>query len=337
VQIFLSYRRGDAGGYTGRLTDALQQRLGLKSVFQDVTAIGPGQDYTAAIDHALHDSDVVLAVIGGGWLSASTPEGARRLLEADDYVRLELSRALQSNVRVVPVLVGGAALPDAADLPSDLQALAQRQTVVLHDETWHQDVDGLLRSLRGEPAAPGRRSRRVPVIAAAGAVVLAGVGTAAWWLWGPGPGPGPEGSASTPPACQPASGGSWSTIALNTNAVGTEKTDGGSLVFTVTAARWRADGGKWQVLLATSMAANTPGAEYHDDSRYKYLVVGRHAFNVTCFSPQATVAELVDPSIVGNAMVGFDVSCKPVGYIGLVIENHKRISVTPDRLAPGKC
>jgi hypothetical protein len=67
VRIFLSYRRGDAGGYAGRLTDALQQRLGPRSVFQDVTAIGPGQDYTAAIDHALRDSDVVLAVIGGGW------------------------------------------------------------------------------------------------------------------------------------------------------------------------------------------------------------------------------------------------------------------------------
>jgi hypothetical protein len=33
-------------------------------VFQDVTAIAPGQDFTAALDHALDDSDVVLAVIG---------------------------------------------------------------------------------------------------------------------------------------------------------------------------------------------------------------------------------------------------------------------------------
>jgi TIR domain len=336
VRIFLSYRRGDAGGYAGRLTDALQQRLGPKSVFQDVTAIGPGQDYTAAIDHALRDSDVVLAVIGGGWLSASTPEGARRLLEADDYVRLELSRALLSTVRVVPVLVGGAALPDAADLPSDLQALAQRQTVVLHDETWHQDVDGLLRSLRGEPAAPGRRSRRVPVIAAV-AVALAGLGAAAWWLWGPGPGTGPGGSASTIAACGPASGDGWSTIALNANPVGTEKTDGGSLVFRVKAARWRADGGKWQVMLATSMKVNTPGPQYHADYRYSYLVVGQHAFTPVCFSPQGSVAQLVNASTVGDARVGFEVRCKPVGYIRLVIENGKRISVTPDNLQPGPC
>jgi hypothetical protein len=61
---FLSYRRGDVAGHAGRLADALRQRLGARSVFQDVTAIAPGQDFTAALDPALDDSDVVLAVIG---------------------------------------------------------------------------------------------------------------------------------------------------------------------------------------------------------------------------------------------------------------------------------
>ena len=336
MRIFLSYRRGDAGGYAGRLSDALQQRLGPKSVFQDVTAIGPGQDFAAAIDHALRDCDAVLAVIGAGWLGASTPQGSRRLLETGDYVRLELSRALQSNVRVVPVLVGRAVLPDAADLPTELQALAQRQAVVLHDETWHQDVDGLLRSLRGEPAVPRRRSRRGPVIAAV-AVALAGVGAAAWWLWGPGSGPGPGGSGSTIAACGPASGAGWSTIALNANPAAHEQTDGGSLVFTVKAARWRPDGPKWRVMLTTTMAADTPASEYHYASRYKYLVVGQHAFTAVCFSPRDGDAQLVDSSTVGNATIGFDVSCKPVGYVGLVIESGKRISVTPDSLTPGRC
>ena len=176
----------------------------------------------------------------------------------------------------------------------------------------------------------------MPVIAGV-AVALAGLGAAAWWLWGPGPGTGPSGSASTIAACGPASGASWSTIALSTNPVGTEKTDGGSLVFTVKAARWRPDGPKWQVMLATNMAANTPGSEYHADYRYKYLVVGRHVFTPVCFSPQGSVAQLVNPSTVGDAMIGFEVSCKPVGYIGLEIENDKRISVTPGSLPPGKC
>jgi len=183
VQVFLSYRRNDVGGYAGRLTDALLQRLGAKGVFQDVIAIAPGQDFTVELDRALDDSDAVLAVIGPGWLTAATPQGAPRLLEADDYVRLELARALNRNVRVVPVLVGGAALPAATDLPDELRGLVHRQAVVLHDETWHQDVDGLVESLRGEPAVPPRHGRWWPrrrglIAAAAGLLVAGGVGAA---------------------------------------------------------------------------------------------------------------------------------------------------------------
>ena len=180
MQVFLSYRRSDVGGYAGRLADALLQRLGPDSVFQDVVAIAPGQDFTAAIDRALDDCDAVLAVIGPGWLTSATPQGSRRLLEADDYVRLELARVLDRNVRVVPVLVGGAALPAGSELPDELQGLVRRQAVVLHDETWHQDVNGLVRSLRGEPAVPITRSRRWLVPGAAVAVALVALGAAAW-------------------------------------------------------------------------------------------------------------------------------------------------------------
>jgi hypothetical protein len=183
VQVYLSYRRNDVGGYAGRLADGLRQRLGAKSIFQDVTAIPLGQAFTAVIDRALDESDVVLAVIGPGWLTASTPEGRPRLLEPDDFVRLEVARALQREVRVVPVLVGGARLPTAADLPEDLQGLVERQGIVLRDESWYQDVESLARSLRGEPAVPpghGRwwPRRRVLIAAAAGLLVSAGVGAA---------------------------------------------------------------------------------------------------------------------------------------------------------------
>ena len=82
VRIFLSYRRGDVGGYAGRLADALHQRMGAKNVFQDVLAIATGQDYTAVIDRALDNSDALLAVIGPGWLTASTSQGSPALPNA---------------------------------------------------------------------------------------------------------------------------------------------------------------------------------------------------------------------------------------------------------------
>ena len=275
VRVFLSYRRGDVGGYAGRLTDALFQRLGPRSVFQDVTAISPGQDYGVAIDRALDDSDAALVVIGPGWLTASTPHGSRRLLEADDYVRMELVGALRRDIRVIPVLVGGAPLPDAADLPDDLQGLTQRQAVVLHDETWHHDVDGLVQSLRGEPAGSTKRPRRWLVIGTVMVALLA-LSAGAWWVWGPGPSQ-QTGSGNAIAPCTPPDSKAWSRIVLSKDPTGVDKANwmsGGSLIFTVTDARWRAHNGKWQVTLATSMKNATRQTVYHGDWRYQYLVVG---------------------------------------------------------------
>lgn len=85
---------------------------------------------------------------------------------------------------MIPVLIGGAELPAATELPNDLQGLVHRQAVVLHDETWHQDVEGLVRSLRGQPAVPAGPWRRwlVPAGVVAALIVLVGLGAAmGWW------------------------------------------------------------------------------------------------------------------------------------------------------------
>ena len=341
MQIFLSYRRGDVGGYAGRLTDALRQRLGAKSVFQDVTAIAPGQDYTAAIDRALDGCDAVLVVIGPGWLAATTPRGTPRLFEADDYVRLELSRALHRNIPVIPLLVGGARLPAATELPDDLQGLVHRQAVVLHDETWHQDLEGLLRSLRGQPAVPTRPGRRwlLPAGMAAALIALVGVGAVAGW-WGPGSGDGSgagdqTGSEAGVLACAPPKGQGWRPITLNRDPTGTEKLSNGSLVFRVKDAHWRGREGKWQVILATSMENATSEPSYHGDWRYSSLVVGQREFRATCFAP---TPNLVSSGTVGDALIGFEVTCKPDGYIQLILEQDvARISVTDETLEPGAC
>jgi hypothetical protein len=332
VRIFLSYRRSDVGGHAGRLADALLQRLGAKSVFQDVIAIAPGQDFTVELDRALDDSDAVLAVIGPGWLTAESSQGAPRLFQADDYVRLELARALNRNVRVVPVLVGGAALPAATDLPEDLRGLVQRQAVVLHDETWHQDVDGLVQSLRGEPAVPAGQNRRWVVVGAV-AVALVVLGAAVLWFR-PGGGDGSGGGQQTEPgACAPPEGQGWTRIALTDNPSGEGKYPAGPLLYTVKDARWRAQGeGRWQVILTTSMKNTTREPVRHGYWLYEALVVAQRAFNVTCFTPSI---EIADPELVSDGRVGFEVTCKPVGYIELVVVNGRiRVSKAGE---PGDC
>ena len=334
MRVFLSYRRGDAGGYAGRLTDALIQRLGARSVFHDVTAISPGEDYTVAIDRALVDCDAALVVIGPGWLTVTSPQGARRLFEAGDYVRLELATILRRDIRAIPVLVGGARLPKAADLPDDLQALAQRQAVELHDETWHDDVEGLLRSLRGEPAVPDTRRRRW-LAAGIALIALFGLGAGAWLLWGPGTG-GNAQEAAAIPACVPPASQAWSSIALSNDLTAVDKANpAGQLIFKVKSASWRAHNGHWEVVLATSMENTTQQTVYHGAFRYDYLVVAQRPFTPACFSANG---DTVDAGLVGDALIGFDVGCKPTGFIELVLEDESgRISVTPASLGAGSC
>ena len=190
MRVFVSYRRVDVGGFAGRLNDALAARLGGDMVFLDVAAIGAGRDFVQEIDRALAEADAVLAVIGPGWLHASSADGERRLLQPDDFVRTELVRGLASGLPVVPVLVGGAALPMAADLPSELSPLVDRQAVIIRDEAFHDDVDRLIASLRGGPSSAGPRHRgRLIALVTAAAVLVAVGGTVAFVLHGGGSAP----------------------------------------------------------------------------------------------------------------------------------------------------
>ncbi|HEX5111178.1 MAG TPA: toll/interleukin-1 receptor domain-containing protein [Vicinamibacterales bacterium] len=142
--IFISYRRDDSAGYSGRLHEELENRLGSGQVFRDVEALRPGQDFVEAIDARLRECRACVAMIGRTWLDARDETGRRRLDQPDDYVRLEIAAALdRPGVLVVPALVGGARMPDAQDLPASIQALGRRQAITIRDETWESDVDRL--------------------------------------------------------------------------------------------------------------------------------------------------------------------------------------------------
>src|SRR6188508_3047598 len=142
---FISYRREDAAGYAGRLRESLERRLGPSRVFRDVDTLRPGQDFVQAIEARLTDCRVMLTVIGREWAGARDMTGSRRLDEPYDFVRLEIAAALaRPNVLVVPVLVEGAAMPAASELPENIRPLARRHAVTIRDETWDADVDRLV-------------------------------------------------------------------------------------------------------------------------------------------------------------------------------------------------
>jgi hypothetical protein len=155
---FISYRRDDAAGYAGRLHEALERRLGADQIFRDIDTLEPGLDFVEAIESRLRECRVFLALIGREWLDARDREGRRRLDQAHDYVRLEIAAALaRDDVRVVPVLIEGAAMPAPETLPEPLRSLARRHAVNLRDDAWDHDVDRLAEVITGVTASPRAR------------------------------------------------------------------------------------------------------------------------------------------------------------------------------------
>jgi hypothetical protein len=71
----------------------------------------------------------------------------RRLDDPKDFVRIEIEAALSRGVRVIPILVGGAQMPDESELPPSLAALKRRQALSLDPLDFDNDTGKLLRFL----------------------------------------------------------------------------------------------------------------------------------------------------------------------------------------------
>ncbi len=145
--MFLSYRREDASGHAGRLYDLLAARYGAERVFMDIDAVPLGSEFGEAISRAVASCDVLIALIGRGWLQATDSDGHRRLDDPDDFVRSEIESALAQDIVVVPACIQGAEIPRPHDLPPSLAPLTSRQGIHLSDTGWRDDVGRLIRQL----------------------------------------------------------------------------------------------------------------------------------------------------------------------------------------------
>lgn len=207
--IFISYRRDDSAGYAGRLYDRLAAHFGANRVFMDVEGIEPGLDFVKAIEDAVASCRVLIVMIGDEWTHAADAAGRRRLDDPNDFVRLETSAALKRDIRVVPVLVGGAAMPRSEELPAELQALTRRQAIEVNHKQWDASTQALIHTLEriigggAAAAGAGRASSTSASVTAArpgwmlpaavGAGVLALIG--GWWGLRPVPPEIAQGSA----------------------------------------------------------------------------------------------------------------------------------------------
>ena len=145
-RVFISYRREETAYPAGWLYDRLSSRYG-GQVFKDVDSIELGDDFVEVITRAVGSCDVLLALIGDQWLAITDARGRRRLDDPGDFVRLEIEAALTRNVRVIPILVEGARLPRADELPPSLAGLVRRQALELSPARFDFDTSRLLKVL----------------------------------------------------------------------------------------------------------------------------------------------------------------------------------------------
>jgi ABC-type branched-subunit amino acid transport system substrate-binding protein len=193
--IFINYRRNDSTGAAGRLHDRLAQTFGRNGLFMDVDHVPAGVDFVAYLNSQVAACDVMLVIIGPSWLDAKDEADQRRLDDPDDFVAIEITAALaRDNIRVIPVLLDGARMPKASELPDSLKPLARRQAVEVRHTHFGRDTEALIEKIRqalgdsalvakgrealGDKAAgPGWwRMRRAAVVAALAVLLLIGWG-----------------------------------------------------------------------------------------------------------------------------------------------------------------
>ena len=180
--IFVSYRRDDSRDIAGRLVDRLRQDYAAEQLFLDIDAIPPGMNFEKVLAERLQACDVVLAVIGPHWLTVEDASGRPRLHDPADYVRREIAAALsRSDVRVIPLLVSGAAMPRAEDLPDELKPLVLRQSFQLRYERFNADANDLTAQL-ATVVRPKKRRRFARGLLSLGTFAALGIAAMVYYM-----------------------------------------------------------------------------------------------------------------------------------------------------------
>jgi cell division protein FtsZ len=144
--VFISYRREDSAGFAGRIYDRLVTRLPRDAVFIDVDDIPLGVDFEKVLSERVGACDALVAIIGREWINVA--EGGRRRIDnPNDFVRIEIEAALERDVHVIPVLVDGARMPSADELPDRLKPLARRNGIEVSHTRFDMDAERLMRGL----------------------------------------------------------------------------------------------------------------------------------------------------------------------------------------------
>lgn len=203
--VFISYRRADTEAIAEAIRIHLETALPSVRVFMDTRHVRKGERWDNAIEQALQQASVVLALVGPTWATLERA-GKPRIQLPDDWVAREIAVGLDPERRLLPVTYtpGGMAetkLPEQASLPKEIAGLALLEPFSVRAGHIEHDVAPLIAALRETlgiqkaadsvleqppPHASGRWRYLAP------AAVLSACGVGVWWWSQQEPEPNPQ-------------------------------------------------------------------------------------------------------------------------------------------------
>lgn len=128
--IFICYRGSDQNWAAELVYARMTEAFGAGAVFKAGNALRAGEEFPPILRQEAASCPVMLACIGPGWLTATAPDGGRRLDSPEDWVREEIAISLQAGNHVVPLLIGNhneVSVPKPKQLPDPIRAVVHRQ------------------------------------------------------------------------------------------------------------------------------------------------------------------------------------------------------------------
>ena len=154
MKIFISYRRDDSQIASQSIYEALVKEIGFDQVFFDIDDIPYGVNFKTHLDRVVSECGIMLVMIGPDWSNATDAKGQRRLDDPTDFVRIEVESAIERGLTVIPVLLKGARMPSADELPDSLKEFTFLNAAVVE---WGADLRAhrerlfkVIRRLRGD-------------------------------------------------------------------------------------------------------------------------------------------------------------------------------------------
>jgi len=168
--IFLCYRREDTGEIAGRMHEHLIKAFGESAILRDVDRIS---DRTVSrlvlANDVVSHSDVMIIVIGRGWLGVKGK--GRSIDNPKDPIRIQIEAALKRpEMSIIPVLVNGASMPTATDLPPSVQPILANEPLIVADNALDAHMKRLISRIKAG-VGDGTAQRRIRALIALGVLI----------------------------------------------------------------------------------------------------------------------------------------------------------------------